>query len=176
MKYLPDPFNFDKICSIAANIITERTKANDNSKVHVSFNHFDMFKEYQCILLHECSLVLNYFQKNHFKRLSCSDRFTEAFMPFVFGPHNCVGMRFALLEIKLTLVRLLKKHKLERTEKTAVSVLNYLIVNFGLFDVLYSELALMPFAKYVFKADRLHIILGRFQSFCHLYNCTKLHL
>ncbi|KAJ7391628.1 Thromboxane-A synthase [Desmophyllum pertusum] len=93
MKYLPDPFNFDKICSIAANIITERTKANDNSKVH-----------------------------NHFKRLSCSDRFTEAFMPFVFGPHNCVGMRFALLEIKLTLVRLLKKHKLERTEKTAVAM------------------------------------------------------
>ena len=30
-------------------------------------------------------------------------------------------MRFALLEIKLTLVRLLKKYKLERTEKTAVS-------------------------------------------------------
>ena len=42
-------------------------------------------------------------------------------MPFGYGPHNCVGMRFALLEIKLTMVKLLKKYKLERTEKTAVS-------------------------------------------------------
>ena len=31
-------------------------------------------------------------------------------------------MRFALLEIKLTVAKLLKKYKLESTEKTAVSV------------------------------------------------------
>lgn len=57
------------------------------------------------------------------------ERFTEAekakrhpytFIPFGYGPRNCVGMRFALMEVKLTLVKLLKKYKLERTEKTAV--------------------------------------------------------
>ena len=36
LKYLKDPFNFEKLGAIAANIIAERTKADGNSKVHVS--------------------------------------------------------------------------------------------------------------------------------------------
>ena len=72
--------------------------------------------------------------ENSLKEFLRFDRFTEAekskrhpyaFMPFGYGPHNCVGMRFALLEIKLTLVRLLKKYKLERSEKTAVRLYKF---------------------------------------------------
>ncbi len=36
LKYIPDPFDFEKIGAVAANIIAERTKANDKSKSHVS--------------------------------------------------------------------------------------------------------------------------------------------
>ena len=56
---------------------------------------------------------------NRFTEAEKAKRHPYTFMPFGYGPHNCVGMRFALLEIKLTLVRLLKKYRLERTEKTA---------------------------------------------------------
>jgi len=38
LKYIPDPFGWDKIGSIAANIIEERQKANGKSKAHVSGN------------------------------------------------------------------------------------------------------------------------------------------
>ena len=37
LKYFPDPFNFEKIGSVAANIITERTKASGRKEGHVSF-------------------------------------------------------------------------------------------------------------------------------------------
>jgi len=38
LRYLPDPFNMEKIGTLAANIIAERTKANGHSKAHVSFS------------------------------------------------------------------------------------------------------------------------------------------
>ena len=36
-KYLPDPLDFDKIGSVAADIIAERTKENGNRKDQVSW-------------------------------------------------------------------------------------------------------------------------------------------
>ncbi|KAL9984595.1 hypothetical protein ACROYT_G006906 [Oculina patagonica] len=247
LKYLPDPFNLEKIGAVAANIITERTKANGDSKAHrkdmlqlmldakeetggekidnddimaqsvvfliagyetssttlgfvcyhlatdthvqdklrdeidrmwpgdeVSPSYDVLHKmEYLDMVINEalrmyppgfvlqrdcnetCTIKGVTIPKGMPVMIPCyaihhdpeiwpepetfnPERFTETekakrhpftFMPFGHGPHSCIGMRFALLEIKLTLVRLLKKYKLERTEKTAPVPLRFAVAS-----------------------------------------------
>ena len=43
-----------------------------------------------------------------------------AHMPFGFGPRNCIGMRFALLEAKMALIELLKRLSFVRAPDTEV--------------------------------------------------------
>ena len=42
------------------------------------------------------------------------------YVPFVMGPRNCVGMRFALLEAKLTLATLITSYKFSKTANTDI--------------------------------------------------------
>ena len=43
-----------------------------------------------------------------------------SYMPFGHGPHNCIGMRFAQMEMKMVLARMLKKYRLEVAADTKI--------------------------------------------------------
>ena len=58
--------------------------------------------------------MTRFFPENRDKIKSCT------YMPFGLGPRNCVGMRFALMAIKLTLAEVLLKYKVSPGPKTLV--------------------------------------------------------
>jgi len=43
-----------------------------------------------------------------------------AYMPFGAGPKNCIGMRFAMTECKITLATLFKKFNILPSEQTKI--------------------------------------------------------
>ena len=42
-------------------------------------------------------------------------------MPFGWGPHNCIGMRFALMEAKIALIEILRMYTFMQAPETEVS-------------------------------------------------------
>ena len=71
------------------------------------------------------------FDPNRFAPEQSSGRPELAFLSFGYGPRQCVGMRLALFEIKLTITNLIRNFKLELPEKDLdiFSRENLLIIN-----------------------------------------------
>ena len=60
------------------------------------------------------------FDPERFRSPSKDARHALQFLPFGAGPRNCIGMRFALMEIKIALVKILTKFKFEKSLETQV--------------------------------------------------------
>ncbi|EDO36004.1 predicted protein, partial [Nematostella vectensis] len=60
------------------------------------------------------------FQPERFTAEAKQARHPYAYLPFGEGPRNCIGMRFALLKVKMALVYILRHYRLERCPETEV--------------------------------------------------------
>eukprot|EP00096_Caligus_rogercresseyi_P009571 TRINITY_DN3270_c0_g1_i1.p1 TRINITY_DN3270_c0_g1~~TRINITY_DN3270_c0_g1_i1.p1 ORF type:complete len:538 (+),score=101.27 TRINITY_DN3270_c0_g1_i1:131-1744(+) len=58
------------------------------------------------------------FEPHHFSEEEKKNRSVYSYLSFGQGPRNCIGMRFALLQIKTCLYRLIYNYKVLRNEKT----------------------------------------------------------
>nr|AIL94161.1 cytochrome P450 CYP3025A2 [Tigriopus japonicus] len=58
------------------------------------------------------------FNPENFSPEAKAKRSPYSFLAFGQGPRNCVGMRFALLQVKISLIRLLAHYRLEKCAKT----------------------------------------------------------
>ena len=60
------------------------------------------------------------FDPERFRSPRKDARHALQFLPFGAGPRNCIGMRFALMEIKIALVKILTKFRFEKSPETQV--------------------------------------------------------
>jgi cytochrome P450 family 6 len=58
------------------------------------------------------------FNPDNFSSEKKSERSPYSFLAFGQGPRNCIGMRFALLQVKTAIARLVFNYRILRSEKT----------------------------------------------------------
>ena len=63
------------------------------------------------------------FDPERFRGPAKDARHAFQFLPFGAGPRNCIGMRFALMEIKIALVRILTRYKFVQSSETQVPLI-----------------------------------------------------
>ena len=114
------------------------------------------------------------FRPERFSPEETKGRPSIAHIPFGGGPRQCVGMRLAIMEYRLALVKLLKNHRFVTCEQTVVSFIcwsKYFKTNFLIFN--FTESVGPPGQCYNGAKERFHPY-GKTLMFCYLSCCRRI--
>ena len=104
---------------------------------------------------YSCSVnnSLSYHDLSRFTDAEKAKRPTIVHMPFGWGPRNCIGMRFALLETKLAFISILTKYKCARAPETEVHTCTVYYMD----TVLYMHYSTAIYVRRLIKCVSIHV-------------------
>ena len=77
------------------------------------------------------------FNPENFSPEAKQKRDPYSFLPFGTGPRQCIGMRFALLEIKVALLKIMQRFKFERAPETVAKLEHRAVIQMSPKDKIY---------------------------------------
>lgn len=109
-----------RLCPTLPMINRECSEAHDLNGIHIPAGTEILFAPYVMHRDPDAWPDPEKFDPERFRGPAKDTRHAFQYLPFGAGPRRCIGMRFALIEIKVVLVKILMKYKFERSPETKV--------------------------------------------------------